>query len=370
MNLKIKEVNSYVVDVPLKNEWQISLYSAKTRHHAIVEIITEEGHHGYGEASPSPAFMGETGDTVKFVVDNYLAEVLEGKLITNIVEIHDAMDKSIYGNTSAKSAVDIAIYDALGKAWGVPVYQLLGGKYREEIPLTYVVGIKDKESAYEEAIKNIKKGFKGIKIKVGKEPNRDIELVKTIQRAIKDSGKNIKLRLDANQGYDPATAIKVIKEMENNGELESVEQPTIKTDYLGIKKIKNKVKTPIMLDETIFNPKEAMNAIRLDIADSMNIKVCKVGGLFEAKKIANMAEVAGMKCTVGSNLELGLGIAASLHFVLSTPVINMPSDFICGVYLHQNDILKNSIDEMVKDGKLISINKPGLGVELNKKLIE
>ena len=108
--------------------------------------------------------------------------------------------------------------------------------------------------------------------------------------------------------------LKVIKEMENNGELESVEQPTIKTDYLGIKKIKNKVKTPIMLDETIFNPKEAMNAIRLDIADSMNIKVCKVGGLFEAKKIANMAEVAGMKCTVGSNLELGLGIAASLHF--------------------------------------------------------
>jgi len=88
MNLKIKEVNSYVVDVPLKNEWQISLYSAKTRHHAIVEIITEEGHHGYGEASPSPAFMGETGDTVKFVVDNYLAEVLEGKIITNIVENH------------------------------------------------------------------------------------------------------------------------------------------------------------------------------------------------------------------------------------------------------------------------------------------
>lgn len=364
MKARIKEVNVYIINVSLKDEWQIALYSAQTRNHAIVEVVTEDGLRGYGEASPSPAFMGETADTVKFVIDNYLAEAISGKSITNLAGIHRAMDKKIYGNTAAKSAVDIAVYDVLGKANKVPVYELLGGYVREEVPLTYVVGIKNEDSAYDEALKYIEKGFPGIKVKVGKDPERDIALVQTIQQAIRDSGKDINLRLDANQGYDPATAIQVIRRMEKNGKLESVEQPTKKSNYLGIKQIKEKVKTPIMIDETVFSPAEAMQALKLEITDRINIKVCKVGGLHKAQKIASMAEAAGVRCTVGSNLELGVGIAASLHFALSNSIVDLPCDFICGVYLHERDIVENSFDRRVKNGKLVRPDTPGLGISL------
>lgn len=370
MSNKIVKVITHIIEVPLLNEWKIALYAANTRRHAIVELITEDGVHGFGEASPSPAFMGETADTIKLVIDKYLTPVIIGLKVNDLALIHEKMNKAIYSNSAAKSAVDIAAYDSWAKTMNVPVYDLIGGAYRSEVPLTYVIGIKENINAYEEALMLINDGYTVIKVKIGREPIRDIALVNLIRKAIDDSGKDVKVRLDVNQGYDVSTSIKVIRELEKTGAIESIEQPVKKWNIFGIKEIRDKVNTPIMIDETVFGIEDAINAIKLGIADIINLKICKVGGLYQSKKIASMAEASGMSCTVGSNLELGIGIAASLHFVASTPVVNKPSDFICGLYLHQYDLIDNSLFDLIDNGRMKLLTSPGLGVELKKEILQ
>ncbi|WP_432356975.1 mandelate racemase/muconate lactonizing enzyme family protein [Sporosarcina sp. UB5] len=366
---KIVKINTYIVEVPLENEWKISLYAANTRKHAIVEVITEDGIRGYGEASPSPAFMGETAETIKLINDLYLSPAVVGQTVNQLSIIHERMNTAIYGQSAAKSAIDIAVHDAWGKTLKQPVYELVGGKYREEIPLAYVVGIKDNQSAYDEAFQKIEDGFSVIKVKVGNQPKRDIELVKLIRKAIDDSKRDVKIRLDANQGYNVTDAIHVIRELETTGELESVEQPVKKSDLIGLRSIRKAVETPIMIDETIFSLEDALFAINYGCADIINLKTCKVGGIHQSKKIAAIAESAGISCAIGSNLELGIGIAASMQVAASTPVISKHNDFICGAYLHTHDITTVTTRELVKDGKISVSNEPGLGVEINMEYL-
>lgn len=365
---KIKEINTYVVEVPLENEWRISLYASNVREHAIVEVITEDGVKGYGEAAPSPAFMGETAATIKLVNDLYLAQVVVGQPINHLSTIHERMDGVIHGQSAAKSAIDIAIHDAWGKIEGKPVYDLVGGRYRETIPLTYVIGMKSDEDAYAEAQRVIDLGFTTMKIKVGNDPARDIRVVEAIRQAIKDSKKDVRIRLDGNQGYSVRDAIKVMKALERTGDIESIEQPVEKWDLFGMKEIRQAIETPVMADEMVFSLHDMTNIIKLECADIVNLKICKVGGIHQSKKIAGMAEAAGMTCTIGSNLELGVGIAASMHVAASTPVVVNPSDFICGAYLHTHDIITNPMWDQVEDGHINVTDRPGLGVKINVAL--
>ncbi len=364
MGNKIKAINTYVVDVPLVNEWKISLYASSTRGHAIVEVVTEDGVKGYGEAAPSPAFMGETAATIKLVNDLYLAPALIGQEIHHLSTIHERMDGVIYGQSSAKSAIDIALHDAWGKTEGKPVYDLVGGLYRKEIPLTYVIGMKSDEEAYKEAERVIDLGFEMMKIKVGSDPVRDIRVVESIRQAITDSGKDVRIRLDGNQGYSVSDAIKVMKELERTGDIESIEQPVEKWDLFGMKKIRESINTPVMADEMVFSLNDMTNIVKMECADIVNLKTCKVGGIHQSKKIAGIAEAAGMTCTIGSNLELGVGIAASMHVAASTPVIVNPSDFICGAYLHEHDLIETPMWDIVNNGKIEVSDAPGLGIEL------
>lgn len=361
----IKEVNTYIVEVPLENEWRISLYAANMREHAIVEVVTENGVIGYGEASPSPAFMGETAQTIKLVNDKYLAPVLIGQPINNLSKIHERLNQVIYGHSAAKSAIDIAIHDAWGKVENKPVYELIGGKYRKQIPLTYVIGMKSDEDAYAEAKRVIELGFSTMKIKVGNDPERDIRVVESIRQAIKDSSKDVNIRLDGNQGYSVKDAIKVMRELERTGDIESIEQPVKKWNLFGMREVRRSIDTPIMADEMVFSPEDVTNIIKMECADIVNLKVCKVGGIFQAKKIAGMVESAGMTCTIGSNLELGIGITASMHVAVSTPVIVNPSDFICGAYLHTHDIISEPVWDRVDEGHITVTDYPGLGIEIN-----
>ena len=156
-------INSKTVEIPLKGTWKISYYAANTRPHSIIEIITEDGIRGYGEASPAPAFMGETAYTIDMVIQKHIKPSLIGKNIFDIEKIHDLMDESIYGNYAAKACIDMALYDAMGKTLQLPVYKLLGGKYRNEVDLSWVVGIKeDLSRAIEVAEHYVILGFKTI----------------------------------------------------------------------------------------------------------------------------------------------------------------------------------------------------------------
>lgn len=360
----IKDIKVEVLELPLKKQWKIALYAAKTRAHAVLKIITEDGIIGYGEASPSPAFMGETGYTIKLVIDKYLKPAIVGKNIFDVEEIHELMNFAIYGNYAAKSTIDMALYDAIGKTLGVPVYKLIGGQRRKEIELSWVVGMQDLESSIEEAKEKIKLGYKVLKVKVGNTPEIDFQVVKQIREAV---GDDVPIRLDANQGYDFKTALEVFRKIEEF-KLESIEQPVERWDIEGMKYLREKLKTPIMADESVSSFHDVERIIREKAADIVNIKVGKVGGISIAKKIATSLEAAGLTATAGSNLEVGIGSAASVHFVASTKIVNLPNDLLLGGPLHEYDIINSGLDMV--DGKVICPELPGLGIKVDETIFK
>ncbi len=360
----IKSCEVKVLDLPLKKQWKISLYSQNTRPHAIVKLTTESGIVGYGEAAPSPAFMGETGYTMELAINKYLGSAVIGEDVFNVDSIHKKMDTAIYGNFAAKSSIDIALYDIMGKLLNVPVYKLIGGKCRDKVSLSWVVGMQDINSAIEEAGFMLDKGYKVLKVKVGHTPKEDYELIKRIRDEL---GWQFSIRLDANQGYDYQTALNVFSKLEEF-DLESIEQPVRRWDINGMKMLRERLSTPIMADESASDFHSAMNVVKNNACDIINIKVGKVGGLTFAKKIATYLEAEGLKGTAGSNLEVGIGSAASIHFVASTANVDIPNDLMLGGVLHKYDIIEDNL--LIEDGYVNVPEKPGLGIEVDESIFK
>lgn len=355
----IKDIQVKVIELPLKKQWKISLYEQSTRPHAVIKIITEDGIVGYGEAAPSPAFMGETAYTIELAINKYLKPSIIGENIFDVDIIHEKMNFAIYGNYAAKSTIDIALYDAMGKTLGVPVYKLLGGKYRDKVELSWVVGMQDLEGSIEEAREKLSEGYKVLKVKVGRTPEVDYNLVKRIRE---EFGSEVPIRLDANQGYDYKTALSTFSRIEELG-IESLEQPVRRWDIQGMKMLRERLHCPIMADESVSDFHAVNEIIREKACDIVNIKVGKVGGLTMAKKIAHCLEASGLVGTAGSNLEVGIGSAASIHFVASSNIVSMPNDLLLGGPLHKYDLIKNNFE--VKDGCVIVPEVSGLGIDVD-----
>lgn len=354
---RIAAVRGWVVAVPLKKPWQISLYAAKERNHLLVEVRTHGGVAGYGEASPAPAFMGEEAFPAAEVVARFLAPVVVGHSAFDLEAIHLAMNRAIQGSGAAKAAVDLAIHDVLGRLVGRPVCDLLGGRVREAVPVSWVVGIQDPAGVLEEVKPFLDLGVGTYKVKVGRGPAEDRRLLEAVREAV---GRGARLRVDANQGYTVDAAIKAFRAMEAF-DLEAIEQPVPASDLMGLRAVAEALDTPVVADEAVFGLHDALAVIQARAADILNIKVGKVGGLHPARKIAALAEAAHLPCTVGSNLELGVGSAASIHFAGSTGVATYPHDLLIGPFLHAHDLVTEPL--MIRDGSVAVPGGCGLGVE-------
>ena len=359
----IQDVQARLVEIPLAKEWQISLYSSQTRQHVVVKVTSATGVFGLGEASPSPAFMGEYGEAMVIVVEKLIKPALIGLNALDLEKIHSTMDKVIHGNMAAKAAVDIALHDLIGKALELPVYNLLGGRYRDSVPLTWVVGIKPLKEVLNEAQRYVNKGYKTIKIKLGRSPAEDLKVIRQVRKEV---GKNVAIRVDANQAYTFDQAIRLFKSMEEY-DIESIEQPLPAHDLEGMKSLAKILDTPIMADEAVFTPSDALKIAYERAADIINIKIGKVGGLYPARKIASIAQAAGIMCTVGSNLELEIGISASLHFALAASSATYPSDLFIGKDLHQYGIA--DIPSTIENGVAYLSDASGLGINPRKEIM-
>ena len=360
---KIVDLKVVVVEIPLKTTWETFLYSTTIRAHAIVQVTTEDGVKGYGEASPAPAFMGESAYTMETVINRYLAPAVVGQSVFDIALINDRMDLTIDANTSAKAAVDIAVHDAAAKSLKVPVYVLLGGRKRENLELAWSLGLKDFETSVQEAKDRMKQGFKVMKVKVGRDRVKDAALVKRLRE---EFGKDVPIRMDANQGFAPVDALWLLDKVKEY-EPECFEQPCRKWDLDGMARVRrNPYGIPVMADESISSLHDVRNVIMAGCADLFNIKVGKVGGLYRACQIAAFVEASGYKAGAGSNLELGIGEAASAHFLTSQAALSLPSDALCGTELHSGNVVVSPL--CMKDGILVCPDTPGLGVEVDPSI--
>lgn len=355
---KIREIQTFPVYLPFKRSHKISLGTAEGKRILVVQIRTTNEMMGVGEAIEHPAFSGETLETLKGGV-NYLSACVVGESPLELNKINALMDSRLYGNYGAKGAVEMALMDLVGKFLGVPVYDLLGGKIREALPLSRAASQSDLEKDVAEVKEFLKAGYGIIKVKVGVlKVKQDIERVKVIRETV---GPEVSLRADANQGWDGPTALQFIQGVEDC-HLTFIEQPLPRWDLEGLAYLRNKSKTPIMADEAATTDHDVLQIIREKAADFISVKLIKSGGITRARRIATLAHMAGIKCYLGSQFETSIGTSASLHVALSTEGFDHGGE-IYGPVFFVEDIVKQSI--RIEKGWIYPANQPGLGVHLD-----
>ena len=364
--MKITRVETIPVEVPLKEG--LTTKTAGGEHvvspYVVVRVHTDAGLVGLGEATLSPRWSGETSPGCVAAIEGLIGPAITGQDPIAITALRRTIDGTIRHNPFAKAAVEMALWDIAGKAAGQPVYQLLGGKVKEKLPMKMVVGAFPVDQAVALAQRFLDWGATCLKVKVGLDPTTDIARVHAVREA---AGPDIPIGIDANQGWDLATARRCLADM---GDLLFAEQPVPTTDPRDLARLRGDTRIPIMADESVFTLQDARRLTELGACDILSVYPGKHAGIAATREIAHVARAAGVVCSMGSNLELGIATAAMLHLAAAEPSLDdarYPGDYLGPLY-HQADLLKEPLQlgpsvARVPDG-------PGLGVELDEDQLE
>ena len=356
--MKITKVEIEKFKAQLEAPFRVAFGVIDTADTWTVRVLTDEGIYGLGSAAPLPFVTGETMETCKIVLDMF-AQAFVGFDPMDIEGAHALMDSLIYGNGSSKAAIDIALYDIIGKAKGLPVWKVLGAE-TNRVVTDITVGIDDPEAMAAEALRYKNKGFSILKIKVGIDLAHDIEAINRIREAV---GEGIRLRIDANQGYNVETALDALKAFEKCG-VDAAEQCLPWWDFDGAAELmrRNPTSVKLMLDESIHNIHDARRAAGLHCADFYNIKLMKCGGLYYGSQIADIAEKAGVGCMVGCMLENKITIAAAASLVAAKKAI-VEAD--CDSYMFYKGEDDGLTGGFTREGGVFTLlDRPGLGIDL------
>ena len=346
-------VKSY--EIQLKEPFIISLGKITHARNVVVKIETDEGLTGYGECSPFLSINGESTETCE-VVGAYLRQGLLGKDPLKIESCIRIMDDIIYGNSSIKSAFDIALYDIASQHAGLPLYKYLGGEQRM-LNTDYTVSLSDPQDMVRQAIWIKDQNFPAIKVKLGDEPEADINRIKEIRKAV---GSSIPLRLDANQGWDFEGAKAVLQALENDN-IEYCEEPIPRWSFMELQRLSKECSIPIMADESCSDSHDAERLILLNACPMFNIKLGKSGGIFDALKIIKLGEKHNIDLQIGGFLESRLAFTASAHLALSSQQVHH-CDFDTPMMF-----VEDPVEGGIQYGKGGSITVPetiGLGAKL------
>lgn len=356
--LIIRQVELYRLSIPLKEPFITSLVREDSVANVLVKIITDKDIIGFGECSPYLPVNGESQDTC-FIVGQYFANLFKGKNALAIEERIADMDKLIYGNSSIKSAFDIALYDIASQNAGLPLYKYLGGENNKTIVTDYTVSIGEIDKMVTDALKIKQEGYPAIKIKLGKDGKKDVERIKAIRIAV---GNDIPLRIDANQGWSVSEAIETLQAMQSFN-IEHCEEPIPRWDFMNLRQVKEASPIPIMADESCGDEHDAERLLSLDACDMINIKIGKAGGVFKALKIVEQAKQKNMHLQVGAFMESRLAMTAFAHFALCSPLI-VHHDFDTALMFTEDPVSGGIVYE--KYGVVKVPEAPGLGAWVNE----
>lgn len=357
--IKIQQVELYKIFIPLKEPFIISLGPIPNAENVLVIIKTEQGITGFGECSPFMSINGESMDTC-FAVGQYFARLFKGKNALAIEDRVGDMDRLIYGNSSIKSAFDMALYDIAAQHAGMPLYQYLGGDLSKKIITDYTVSLGDPSKMASDALDIMRRGFPAIKVKLGRDGSTDVTRIKAIREAV---GPDIPLRIDANQGWAVDEAISTLKALSAFG-IQHCEEPIPRWAFMDLPRVRRESPIPIMSDESCGDEHDAERLIRLGACDYMNIKLGKSGGIFKALKMVRLAEDAGMHLQVGAFMESRLAMTAFAHFSLCSPVIEH-FDFDTCLMFSQDPVSGGIV--YGNNGLIEVPGVPGLGASIEKE---
>jgi o-succinylbenzoate synthase len=354
--MKITDITFGMLRVPLKTPFKTALRTVQQVEDIVVMVHTDTGHVGYGEAPATAVITGDTHGSIVEAIRTYIAPRLIGEDVSNLNHNTRVVQNAMEKNSSAKAAVEIALYDLWGQLYGAPLYKLLGGG-DPVITTDITISVDYIDKMVADSIRAVERGFESLKIKVGKDIGVDIERVKAIHAAVE--GRAL-LRLDANQGWTAKQAVYALQSLEDAGvKLELVEQPVKAQDLEGMRYVTERVHTPVMADESVFGPMEVIELIRMRAADIINIKLMKTGGISNAVRIADIAGMHGIDCMMGCMLETSISVAAAVHLAVAK------SDVITKVDLDGPSLCKyNPVDGGVifNESEISVTDAPGLGI--------
>jgi muconate cycloisomerase len=334
--------------------------------YVLVRLTDDAGRVGLGEASVTSIWSGETQAGTLALIRQELAALILGSDPFDTEWIGRRLDRAVFGNSFAKSALEMALLDLQGQTLGVPVYKLLGGHDPETqaqgIRLKFVVGAVEPEVAAQRARRMVERGWRAIKVKVGRHPHpqADVDRLRAVREAI---GPDIWLSVDANGGYTVEQAVWAAPRLEKL-DVVLFEQPTRRGDHVAMAEVRRRSGIPIMADESVFTPHDALEVIRHQAADVLSLYPGKHGGIRATQHIAKLAEAACIPCTIGSNLEREVATAAMAHVTVCTANIQcerFPGDLIGPVYYEQ-PLSKEPLHYQAD--RLWVPEKPGLGVSV------
>jgi len=355
--MKIVGLECWPVTMRLKEPYTIAYEHVDETTNVFVRIDTDAGVSGFGCAAPDKAVTGETPDTVVETLSRAHSDVLQGRDPIRYALLLETLGDALPDAPSARAAIDIAIFDIVGKTANLPLWKLLGG-YRDSITTSVTIGVLPLSDTLRRAKKLTEQGFASLKLKGGIDVEEDIRRVLDVRRAV---GEDIELRFDANQGWSVEESRHFV-ESTRSAALELLEQPTRRDqpDLLG--RVTQTVSLPVMADESLMSLRDAFRLAQDELADMVNVKLMKVGGIFEALQINAVARAARLEVMVGCMDESALAIAAGLHVALARR--NVAYADLDGHLDLVGDPAVGAV--RLEGGTLYPTGRPGLGFDIER----
>ena len=362
----IASVSTTIIDVPLRRPHKFSVLEIDHQSLVLVRVRTTEGIEGIGEGvTPGgPWWGGESVETMKPVIDRYLAPITTGRDVADIQQLRAAMDEQVSENRFAKAALEIALYDAWGKSAGLPLHALLGGLVRPAIPVTWALGAADADEIIAEAGAKLDTGqHASFKLKMGsQDPDSDVRRIEKVAAALAGRAS---LRIDLNAAWDELIAARYLPRLQDAG-IALVEQPLPAWNIDGMARLCQQLDMPVMADESLRNEHDALRLATTRSGDIFSLKITKSGGFTVTQRIAAVAHAAGIPCHGGTAIESPIGTAAAAHLYCSLPAVTYGSELF-GPLLMAEDLLTEPL--AYRDGQLHPPHEPGLGITLDEDKI-
>lgn len=359
--IRITALSVYITRIPVR---------IKRRHgsgdiegsvrNAILKLETDAGITGWGDAAPWAVFTG-TVEAAAAALHVYLRPVLIGADATRIEALMEQADHAVVGHPEAKAAMEMALFDILGHAAGLPVAELLGGRCRDDIPLSFSVADPDFDRDMDTVKRLYGEGLRLFKMKTGFAGHAAD--LKRMERFRKEMAADAELRIDYNQGMAAHDAIRQLRDVEAFRPT-FIEQPVPGHQRAALAEIARALDTPILADESVFTTTDALAVAGQRMADMVSTKIMKHGGMMAGRKVAAICEAAGLPCYGGDMFETGIAHLAGTHMIAATPNISLGCEFYQATYFLERDLLAEPFPSV--KGRVIVPRTPGLGIGVDE----
>ena len=361
---KIISGQIHVVELPVTETHSHGSGDVSAIKTVLLELTTDSGITGWGEASPWPVFTGTAQANVA-ALQHYMLPRVMGRSPFDAGALMEQADRIIVGHPEAKAALETALLDISGRALGLPVHRLLGGARRDRVPLSFSIANPDFQQDLEKLQRLYESGLRIFKLKTGFDSHRfDLMRLQTLREKYQDT---LDLRIDYNQGMASHEALPRLRDMEGFG-LTFIEQPVPRDDLDTMAHLAHVLTTPLMADESVFNPREALTGVGKRVADIFSLKIMKSGGLRRALDVAAIARAAGIGVYGGCMFETGIAHAAGTHLVAAVTDLSLGCEFYMANYYLKDDILSEPFP--ARDGFVHVPMAPGLGVEVDRERVK